>query len=81
MEDTAVTSKVEANYIKDGGDAPCSGCVNFLPSASCKLVSGTISPEGSCDLFSSPASDPLSTEGGSAPLPDLMTQLFGGSNG
>jgi hypothetical protein len=34
---------------KDG--AKCSGCVNFEAPAACKIVSGTISPEGWCIAF------------------------------
>ena len=40
MDKEALTSKADANYIKDGGDVPCAGCQNFLPSGACALVSG-----------------------------------------
>lgn len=81
MDKEALTSKADANYIKDGGDVPCAGCQNFLPSGACALVSGEISPEGSCDFYSSPEAEPLTNPLPTPALPDLMTQLFGGSNG
>ena len=34
------------------GDKQCSKCVHFLPPSSCKMVDGTISPQGYCRLFS-----------------------------
>ena len=34
---------------KDGNK--CSGCVNWEPPAACKIVSGTISPEGWCVAY------------------------------
>jgi hypothetical protein len=34
------------------GDKQCSKCVHFLPPNSCKMVDGTISPQGYCRLFS-----------------------------
>ena len=33
------------------GDAKCSTCTNFQSPSACKLVSGSISPEGWCSLY------------------------------
>jgi hypothetical protein len=33
---------------KPNGDKQCSNCLNFLPNNSCKIVEGTISPQGYC---------------------------------
>ena len=33
------------------GDKRCDKCVQFQPPAACKMVEGTISPEGSCRIF------------------------------
>ena len=33
---------------KPSGDKRCSNCVNFIPSASCSIVEGSISPNGYC---------------------------------
>jgi hypothetical protein len=48
-------SKVEQSTVqyqtspKDG--AKCSGCVNFVAPNACKVVAGTISPEGWCVAY------------------------------
>jgi hypothetical protein len=48
-------SKVEQSVVqyqtspKDG--AKCSGCANFVAPNACKVVSGTISPEGWCVAY------------------------------
>lgn len=44
--------KSDAEY-KDSprGGMRCDRCIQFLPPASCKVVSGPISASGSCDLF------------------------------
>ena len=36
---------------KPKGDQKCSGCVNFLPPNACKIVEGTINPNGWCIAF------------------------------
>jgi hypothetical protein len=33
---------------KPNGDQRCSNCLQFVPPASCKVVDGTISPNGYC---------------------------------
>jgi len=33
---------------KPDGDKRCSNCLNFIPSNSCAIVEGTISPNGYC---------------------------------
>jgi hypothetical protein len=33
------------------GDKRCERCAQFQPPAACKLVDGTISPQGSCRIF------------------------------
>jgi hypothetical protein len=33
------------------GDKRCDKCVQFQPPDACKIVEGTVSPEGSCRLF------------------------------
>jgi hypothetical protein len=33
------------------GDKQCSKCAQFLPPSSCKMVDGTISPNGYCRIF------------------------------
>lgn len=40
---------------KPSNGQQCSGCVQFIAPAACKIVSGTISPSGWCELYS-PAS-------------------------
>lgn len=37
---------------KPSNGQQCSGCVQFVAPASCKIVSGTISPSGWCELYS-----------------------------
>jgi hypothetical protein len=34
------------------GDKQCSKCAQFQPPSSCKMVDGTISPQGYCRIFS-----------------------------
>lgn len=47
-------SQVAARYqAQPKGDRSCSNCTNFIAeSKSCKLVEGSISPEGWCNLWS-----------------------------
>ena len=71
-----LVAKPEANYAKDGAGAPCSSCVNFIAPASCGLVAGAISPDATCDFYSTPEQAPMQQE-----TPDVMAQLFGGMNG
>jgi hypothetical protein len=33
---------------KPNGDKPCSDCLSFIPSSSCTIVEGTVSPNGYC---------------------------------
>jgi len=33
---------------KPNGDKRCSNCLNFIPSSSCAIVEGTVSPNGYC---------------------------------
>jgi hypothetical protein len=33
------------------GDKQCSKCAQFLPPSSCRMVDGTISPQGYCRIF------------------------------
>jgi hypothetical protein len=33
---------------KPNGDKQCSNCLNFLPNNNCKVVEGTVSPQGYC---------------------------------
>ena len=33
---------------KPSGDKQCSNCLNFIPSTSCAIVEGTVSPNGYC---------------------------------
>jgi hypothetical protein len=33
---------------KPNGDKRCSNCLNFIPSNSCTIVEGTVSPNGYC---------------------------------
>lgn len=48
------TSKKVANYQDHPNDGHhCSGCRNFRPPNSCRIVSGTISPNGWCKFYSS----------------------------
>lgn len=47
------TSKQAANYQgQPNHGQQCAGCVNFIAPDSCKLVEGTISPQGWCRLYS-----------------------------
>ena len=81
MDKEALTSKADANYIKDGGDVPCAGCQNFLSSGACALVSGEISQKALAISIPLLRQNLLPTLCLFPALPDLMTQLFGGSNG
>lgn len=58
--------KAEVNYKKAGEDAPCGSCKHFIPDSSCRMVEGTISESGTCDLYSAG---------------DMMEVLFGGEGG
>jgi len=77
-ENDKLVAKEEANYKVDSqGDSPCGSCANFISPSSCKLVSGTISENGTCDMY-----QPVEADAAGADAPDLMSQLFGGmSNG
>jgi hypothetical protein len=45
-------SKVAVNYQDHpDGDKRCDKCVQFQPPDACKMVEGTISPQGSCRIF------------------------------
>jgi hypothetical protein len=45
-------SKDTAKYQdKPSGDKQCSNCTQFVPNNSCKIVEGTISPQGYCILW------------------------------
>lgn len=70
MDEESGISKVEANYKVAGeGEPPCSSCGNFISPDACKLVSGTISDKGTCDLYTVPEDQ------------DLESVLFGGQGG
>lgn len=78
-ETTALLSKDEANYAV-GDEALCSGCANFISPASCSIVAGTISPDGSCDYFQGGTEAPLpSAETAPGIPPDIASMLFGGT--
>jgi hypothetical protein len=51
----AAEMKISANAVgyqdHPNGDKQCSKCVHFLPPSSCKMVEGTISPQGYCRIF------------------------------
>ena len=45
-------SKVAVNYQDHpDGDKRCDKCTQFEPPNACKVVDGTISPQGSCRIF------------------------------
>jgi hypothetical protein len=45
-------SKVAVNYQDHpDGDKRCDRCIQFQPPDACKMVEGTISPQGSCRIF------------------------------
>ena len=45
-------SKVAVNYQDHpDGDKRCDKCAQFEPPNACKVVDGTISPQGSCRIF------------------------------
>src|SRR5215469_11375588 len=45
-------SKVAVNYQDHpDGDKRCDRCVQFQPPDACKMVDGSISPQGSCRIF------------------------------
>jgi hypothetical protein len=69
MEENLVP-KAEAGYrVAQEGESTCASCANFIAPDACKLLAGTISENGVCDLFS-----PMENV-------DIDTVLFGGSNG
>ncbi len=41
-----------AYQTKPSNGQQCSGCVQFVAPGACKIVSGTISPSGWCELYS-----------------------------
>lgn len=69
-----MTSKKDANYriAKADDKNSCGSCDNFTPPDKCKVVSGTISAAGLCDLFT-----PVQTQQGEQGTDSLMAQLFG----
>jgi hypothetical protein len=45
-------SKVAVNYQDHpDGDKRCDRCIQYQPPDACKMVEGTISPQGSCRIF------------------------------
>jgi hypothetical protein len=45
-------SKVAVNYQDHpDGDRRCDKCAQFQPPDTCKMVEGTVSPQGSCRIF------------------------------
>jgi hypothetical protein len=45
-------SKVAVNYQDHpDGDKRCDKCIQFQPPDACKIVDGSISPQGSCRIF------------------------------
>jgi hypothetical protein len=45
-------SKIAVNYQDHpDGDKRCDKCVQFQPPDACKVVDGSISPQGSCRIF------------------------------
>ena len=48
----AKVSKETSKYQdKPSGDKQCSNCAQFVPNNGCKIVEGTISPQGYCMLW------------------------------
>ena len=43
--------KTVAYQTKPSNGQQCSGCVQFIKPSSCKIVAGTISPGGWCELY------------------------------
>jgi hypothetical protein len=48
---TKIAQKIVQYQETPKGDQKCSICVNFDPPNACKIVEGTISPEGWCIAF------------------------------
>jgi hypothetical protein len=46
-----LSQKVAAYQDHPDGDKHCGKCVQFQPPTACKLVDGTVSPEGYCRFF------------------------------
>jgi len=47
-------SKAAASYQDSPkGSQQCSGCINFIPPNTCKVVDGEVSPHGWCSLWTS----------------------------
>jgi len=46
-----LSQKVAAYRDHPDGDKHCGKCVQFQPPTACKLVDGTVSPEGYCRFF------------------------------
>ena len=45
-------SKIAVNYQDHpDGNKRCDKCIQFQPTDACKVVEGTISPQGSCRIF------------------------------
>jgi hypothetical protein len=46
------TSKAQAKYQdQPKNDQRCSGCMHFIPAGQCKLVEGSINPNGWCAFY------------------------------
>src|SRR6266852_4083692 len=46
-----ISQKAVAYQDHPDGDKRCDKCVQFQPPSACKMVDGTISPQGSCRIF------------------------------
>jgi hypothetical protein len=46
-----ISQRAAAYQDHPDGDKRCDKCVQFQPPNACKMVDGTISPEGSCRIF------------------------------
>jgi len=46
-----ISQRVVAYQDHPDGDKRCDKCVQFQPPSACKMVDGTISPQGSCRIF------------------------------
>lgn len=52
----SIDQKTAAYQTHPNGSKKCSGCVQFISPSSCKLVKGTISPNGYCKFFAAKSS-------------------------
>lgn len=46
-----ISKQAVAYQDRPNGDKRCDKCVQFQPPNACKIVDGTVSPEGSCRFF------------------------------